>query len=452
MRDERERTVITMPPPTANGGLHIGHLSGPYLAADIAARAARAAGDPVLLHTGIDIHQNYVPVRAQQESRDVEEMLQGHRDEIVAALDRAGVSYDAFTDTREPAHAKRIDALLGALVDAGRLPVRDVILHECRRCARTLHHVYVTGRCAACGGEAGGGACEGCGGFTCAATLIDPVCARCGEAASRFAAAVPVLPLEDHRETLARLLRRAELPAAVRQLVDRHFAGELPEVPVAYPTDWGIEGTGPLVGLRVDAFVEMAFTDLTGIARAIDPQADRPEEYAAAWHRVGRLWHFLGLDNAFYYALLWPALFAAAGVESPLAGLAVNEFYTLAGKKVSTSRDHVVWASDLLATEDPAIVRLYLAWDSPDRYPSDFTWRAFSAFRDHAAELLARQRGPGALPVALHDAERERGTRALTLPGFDPPLAVRSLLSLLAAGADPEPLRSCLTGAPPVAE
>lgn len=450
MPDRAGLTAITTPPPTVNGGLHVGHLSGPYLAADMAARAARTAGERVVLTTGLDVHQNYVLVRAEREGRDVNRMLHHFRDEIVDALARARVSYDRFTDTRQPAHRAVVDRLLGELVTSGRLPVREVTLHACRDCGRTLHHAYVSGRCARCGTPAGGGTCEGCGGYTSAATLVDPGCAGCGGSPTARRVAVPVLAMEQHREAITAMARRVEVPAQVRQLIEAQLHAGLPEVPVAYPTDWGIEGTGPLAGLRIDSYTEMAITDFYGIAQVVAPDAVSLSDHLAAWQQVDQLWHFLGIDNAYFYALYWPAIFAAAGLEPlPLTGLAVNQFYTLAGSKVSTSRNHVVWARDLLAAEDPAVVRLYLAWDRPDRYASDFTWDSFHAFRDRVAPLL-RDRAPvpayRPLPAATAAAERQRGLAALRLPGFDPALAARSLLALLAGGHPGEPLLSCLTG------
>ena len=114
----------------------------------------------------------------------------------------------------------------------------------------------------------------------------------------------------------------------------------------------------------------------------------------AGWSEVDRLWHFLGIDNAFYYGVLCPAVFAAAGMPpGVLAGLVVNEFYTLDGLKFSTSRRHAVWAEDFLGTEDPALVRLYLGWDRPAGFESDFTEAGYAAFRDWAGPAAGRN-GP----------------------------------------------------------
>jgi methionyl-tRNA synthetase len=456
MPDRAGTTVITIPPPTANGPLHVGHLSGPFLASDIAARAARARGERVLAVAGVDVAQNYIPKMARDRGLDVDALIARNRAEILEAFDRGRIHYDAFVDPQEDEYRRALAAMLADMVFDGRVPMATVTLHACADCGCTLHHSYVSGTCATCGAAAAGGSCEGCGGYTSADTLIDPVCACCGGPARPFAASVPVLPLEDFRPALEEVWRTAELPRPVRDLVARYGASEMPVIPLAYPTDWGIEGSGELAGLRLDAYVEVGLSWLYGIARAHDASASTLEECVRAWDEVHELWQFHGIDNTFFFIVFWPALFAAAGLERvPLGGLVVNEFYTLDGEKFSTSRDHAVWAHEFLADEDPATVRLYLAWDRPDRRQTDFTRESYEAFRAAVQPLLAGDGGPGGghtveslLPAALLPAERERGERALELVGFDAALAARSLLTLLGAGErEPGPLLTALTGA-----
>ena len=144
------------------------------------------------------------------------------------------------------------------------------------------------------------------------------------------------------------------------------------------------------------------------------------------------------------------AVWAAAGVNPlPISGLVVNEFYTLDGSKFSTSRNHAVWANELLGKEDPSIVRLFLAWDRPDRYQSDFTWNSFRAFADQVGPLLAgTHEVTQTLDHALAERELARAEAALRPAGFDPALAVRGLLALLAGGVrETGHLQAALTGA-----
>jgi len=447
---DRGVTVITTPPPTPNGPLHLGHLSGPYLAADFAGRAARARGERVVVTAGVDVSQNFIPRMADDMGLDVEQMMARYRAEILQAYHRGHIDYDIFVDPQTPSYRRAVAGMLSDMVTRGMLPMRELTLHACADCRRTLHHAYLAGTCAVCGNAANGGSCEGCGGFTSAETLVEPCCDRCGGAADPFAATVPVLCIEDFREQLTAMWLRAELPSRVRDLLAHYLTAGLPDVPLAYPTDWGIEGTGPLEGMRIDVYAELGLSWLYGVGRALDPAASTLDTCVAAWQReIGELWQFLGIDNTFYFLIFNPAILAAAGVEPlPLRGLVVNEFYALDGAKFSTSRNHAIWAHEFLAQEDPAIVRLFLAWDRPDRRATDFTLAAFEAFREHVRPLLyGRPNATPPLPAALAAAERARGEQALELLTFDPALAARGLLSLLACGGEVGAILPALTAA-----
>ncbi|HEX4703565.1 MAG TPA: class I tRNA ligase family protein [Pseudonocardiaceae bacterium] len=446
-------TVIVIPAPTVNGPLHIGHLSGPFLAADIAARAARSRGEPVLALAGIDVHPNYVLTKAENLGVDVWEMVGRFRTQILTAFELGRIGYDTFVDPRRPEFERAVTGIIGELIANGTLPMREVTLHRCADCLRTMHHSYVVGTCANCGSGANGLSCEGCGFFTSAATLVDASCARCGGPLESMTATVPLLCLENYRERLRDEWVGADLPSRVRTVVEHYLHEPLPDYPVAYPTNWGIEGDGAMAGLRIDFAAELGLSYFYGPARAVDPQADDLAGWVSAWQGIAGLWHFNGIDNAFYFGVLYPALLAAAGVPRPTTlGATVNELYLLQGRKFSTSRNHALWADDFLAKEDPELVRLYLSWDRPDRYESDFTDEAYRAFCDHVKPLLdgtVPTAGP-ALPAALADAELTRAEQALRLPGFDSALAVRNTLAALSAGTGRDsPAVAALTGRPP---
>jgi methionyl-tRNA synthetase len=437
-------TVVVTPPPTPNGPLHVGHLSGPYVGGDVAIRAARARGDRVLAVSGLDTQQNYVPAKAEQEGRPVDEVLADYGGRIRSAFDLARIEYDVLVDPANDGDYR--DAVAGLLAEllAAKAVVRDdVPLATCADCGRTLHHAWVAGRCRGCGEGAAGGACERCGRYAAAVDLVDPRCTVCGGAPRVTTAKLPVLRLEDQREQLLEVWTRAVLPPRVRALIGSMLDEGLPEVPLAYPTDWGIptrDGGGGADTERIDVWVEMALGYLYGIPRALGSGARDVAGCVDAWAGVRRLWHFLGIDNAFYYAVLTPAVLGAAGVRTGvLGGLVVNEFYQLDGLKFSTSREHAVWAEDLLADEDPALVRLYLCWDRPDRYESDFTEAGWRAFKEHASALLS---GVRVLPPDLARLELGRAEQALRLETFDAAAAARCLLN--AVGTEPERSRALL--------
>lgn len=443
-------TVIVIPMPTVNGPLHIGHLSGPYLGADIATRAAKARGERVLTLAGLDVHPNYVLTKAETLGVPVEEMIARYRGQILAAFRGARIGYDTFLDPQQPAFQRAIAGMLRELVENGTVPMRETTLHQCADCGRTLHHSYVVGTCAVCGTGANGTSCEGCGSLTSAQNLVDPSCARCGGSPRPMVVTVPVLPLEDYRERLVGEWLQAEWPPQVRSIIQHYQRAPLPDYPLAYPTNWGVECDGPLAGLRVDFPTELGLAYLYGPATVLRPEADSLAERVAAFDEVEGVWHFEGMDNSFYFTVLYPAILAAAGVATSTAlGATVNELYLLDGQKFSTSRNHAVWADEFLEKEDPELVRLYLSWDRPDRFESDFTHASYQAFCDYARPLLEGVTSAGGLPAGLATAELQRAEQALHLTGFDSALAVRCLVSALTAGAGADSLAlAALAGRP----
>ncbi|KXK63805.1 hypothetical protein AWW66_01085 [Micromonospora rosaria] len=420
-------TVLLSPPPTPNGPLHVGHLAGPYVAADVAARAARARGERVLTVCGTDDHQNYVVTRADRDGRGPDAVVADHGARIREVFARARVEHDVHTSpSTDPAYRRAVGDLF-ALVDRAVLTAGPPAL-ACRDCHRTLHHAYVAGRCPGCRAAMGGGTCEECGEFATARDLVAAACARCGGPPVETDRPTRVLRLEEHRAGLTEVWSRAALPDRVRGLLAALLRRGLPDVPASYPTDWGLPGgTG-----RIDVWFEMGLAYLSVVARSVDPDARTLDDHVRAWRRLGGLWAFLGVDNAFYYAALFPALLLATGVpaERCLSGLVVNEFYRLDGEKFSTSRDHAVWAHDLLRTADPETVRLYLSLDRPAPHPTNFTTAAFQRFA----------RRPWSAGPPLTPGEVDRAGQALRLAHFDPATAVRCLLPAAGAG-DPAAVR-----------
>ncbi len=436
--------LLITPPPTPNGPLHVGHLSGPYIAGDIAARAARAAGRDVITLCGLDSHQNYVLARADSDGVPPAEAIARYGGFIRRAMASARISYDLFLEPYgDTDYQSGVARMLTELVQRKAVSVEDVVLSACAGCGRVLHHARVGGTCPVCGQGAGGGTCEGCGSFLTAATLVDAESTCCRAAPEPITVAVPVLRMEQFRTTLAEVWARAQVPGRVRALFNGYLDEGLPDVPLAYRTDWGIPWSWDGREYRIDVWAEMALGYLFAVPRHVS--GDSPSDLGAClegWTAIGEVWHFFGIDNAFYYGAMIPALLAAAGLPTGrLAGLVVNEFYRLDGLKFSTSRNHAIWAHEFLAGEDPAEVRAYLAWNRPDRASTDFTLDGYRAFLGMLR--AARSATVTGLPSDLVAAELERATTALALDAFDPPLAIRCLMNALASA--PERAGAALT-------
>ncbi|GAA2004787.1 class I tRNA ligase family protein [Catenulispora subtropica] len=445
--------LLISPQPTPNGPMHVGHISGPSLAADLAARAARAAGEDVIYFCGLDPHQNYCLARSEQLGLPPSDMLKIFGDRIHRAMELAGFHHDLFSDpTTDADYRAAVPALLTGLLATGAVVEKETPVALCSACRRTLHHVRVTGTCGICGQGAAGGSCEGCGGFTSALTLVDPVSSCCDAAAEFTTAVLPVLRLEDFREPLREAWLGERLQPRVRTLLQHYLEAGLPDIPMAYETDWGLPWRGSSgAELRIDVWCELSLGYLYTTARHLEPGVEAtPAACAAAWTAVSEVWHFIGMDGSFGNAVLVPSVMAAAGVSpSKHAGIISNEFYRLDGLKFSTSRDHAIWADEFLATEDPAVVRAFLAWDRPDHYGTDFTMAAFEAFKKYFTGVLDGSVAGGHEPGSpLARLEAERGLRALRLETFDPSLAVRCALAAYPSGDESaRTLMSCITGA-----
>lgn len=420
--------VIVIAPPTTNGPLHIGHMSGPFIAADVASRASRAAGTRTWTIGGIDVHPNWVLTRAENDGIDVNKLMDDFVGRIDEALALARVECNSYLDARRPELKQRVAELAAHLADTV-AHWREETLYRCADCARTLHNSYLIGTCSRCGNGSNGGTCEGCGGYASAGDLIDARCNRCGGAPEPFLARIPVLVMQDLQRELELFWMRSEYPRRIRDLIAGYLVDGLPEIPLGFPTNWGVPGVGSMQGLTLDVNIELGLSTYLLAAQGVDPDAVGLAELQAAWRQINQLWWFHGIDNGFYFALLWPALLAALGVEpGQVGGTVVNEFYTLDGLKFSTSRNHAIWADVELASEDPALVRLYLSWDRPDRYSSDYTRDRYLAFRDEIGSILTGKTPVEPLPVALAQAELQRGLDAVRLRGYDAPLAVRCLI------------------------
>jgi methionyl-tRNA synthetase len=273
-------TVFVMPPARIDGLPRTGPLAGPYLAADIAARSARRRGERVVATAGVDIRES-VRACAEQEGIDAEKLAAAGRDEFIDALDAASIRYDVFLDPLSPEYRRGVTTLAANLTEAGRIPLRKRTMLVCAGCA---------------------------------ARTTTEGCTRCGDDPRPVQVAVPILSIEDYRQELTEIWLRASLPTLARQALSNHLERRLPDVPIAYPTDWGLDGTGPHEGLRLDPAAEIGLATAYGVAQALHPGSVGFEDTAEAWSEAGSLWHFNTFDTCYNFTILWPALYLATGM------------------------------------------------------------------------------------------------------------------------------------------
>jgi methionyl-tRNA synthetase len=378
-------TFITATPPTPNGEMHVGHLAGPYIAADVYRRYVLASGGRAVMTTGQDDHQSYVQVRGLRDGRTAEQVADGYADLIEHAWRTVGAQFDVSVRPRRDAdHIPFVQDFFRTLHQQGDLVERTLPLPYCVDCQQWLYEAYVTGGCPHCKAPSGGNACEVCGRPNNCGDLIEPRCVTCGRNADLRDCTRLFFPLARHERKLAAYWDRVAAPPHLRVLWEQMLRDGLPDIAVSHPADWGIPV--PVDGYedqRIYVWFEMAPGYLIEARRAAE-QYGLGDETALMGPQAGSFVQFFGFDNGYFHAVLFPALFMAYDQDVRLPDhFVVNEFYQLEGKKFSTSRRHAIWATELLATTDPDLLRFHVLADRPNGRQTSFSLGALDATRDH---------------------------------------------------------------------
>lgn len=369
-------------PPTPNGDLHLGHLSGPYLGADVYVRYLRANGVTAYHLTGSDDYQSYVVNRARAEERTPAEVAAHYANEIRTTLEMMDIPLDQYTVTsQDETYARGLQGFFSRLVAAGVRPTRRAALFDGESGAY-LYEADVSGACPTCGEPSGGNICEQCGEPNTCVEFADP--------RSKLSSSVPMigeierysLCLSEFRAVLEEHHRHSAISPRLRELARKVLSREDFVVPITHPANWGVPPIEATEGDQVIwVWPEMAYGFLHGIEQlgkrlGHSWRADHPED---DWKIV----HFFGYDNSFYHSILYPVLYHLAfpGWEYNI-DYNENEFYLLDGLKFSTSRRHAVWGKEVLRSDTVDAVRYYLAWTRGEQRQTNFTMTEFR----HAVE------------------------------------------------------------------
>nr|WP_234312950.1 class I tRNA ligase family protein [Streptomyces griseus] len=294
---------ITATPPATHGELHIGHLAGPYVAADVLTRYLRAEGEPVRFTTGTADHASSVEVRALRLGRKPEEVAEGYRAAIAADWLRSGVEFDHIVrPRRDKGYGRWVRELFAKLYAQGVIAPRTRLLPYCEPCGRWLHGAHATGSCPHCGAASDGGMCHECARPNDGGDLIGARCAVCDAPAVARRCRRLYIPLEPFRGVLADYWAAADLPPRLAALCESLVEDGLPDIAVGQPADWGLEV--PVEGFpehRIDGCFEAAAMHLFGY----DTEGPLPP----------RAIHFCGFGHSFCHAVLLPVLLLAQDVK-----------------------------------------------------------------------------------------------------------------------------------------
>lgn len=423
-----ERVVVISPAPTANGDLHLGHLAGPFLAADVYTRYARAMGREVLFGTGVQDTPSYVVTTARRLGVAPRSLVARSADDVTRSLAALGIRADGFTGTEER-FTKFAMEFVSQLESAGRLLARTMTFPYSPRTGEYLVDGFVRGGCPVCLADGCAGLCESCGHPIAAGDLIDPRSTlHPGDPVELRPARVLVLPMEEYRERLRGYFagRPGRMRPHMAQAVQEMLSRPLPDFPVTYPISWGIpapfaEHADQVINPNAEPMAwSMYCTALCAEHRGGVLAAEDELWLAEAGSKVV---YFLGFDNTYPFALAGIAMLMAHGGRYGLPDQFItNEFYELDHEKFSTSRGHVAGGRELAAEVPRDLIRFYLAATSPEFQRTGFSRAGLATVTrtrlvdpwNSVAAKVGPWVGRGPLPVS----ERSRASAGRILERF----------------------------------
>jgi methionyl-tRNA synthetase len=377
-----EKVLVTSALPYANGPLHLGHIAGAYLPADIYVRYQRMMGRDVVFVCGTDEHGVAITIAADKEKKSPQEIVDFYWAQMNEAFSRAGISFDVFSRTTTPEHYPLSQEFFLTMHKKGLLVEKTVKQLYCPKDQRFLADRYVEGTCPHCGTPgARGDQCEACGKWIDQTELIDPKCMICGTR--------PVI-----RETRHFFIPLRRFEKRVKEWLDTKTTWRdnvlnfcyglikegLPERAITRDITWGVPV--PLPGYE-GKVLYVWFDAPIGYISATKVWAQRlgqPEKWKDYWMNPStKLVHFIGKDNIVFHAIVWPAMLMAQDGYILPADVPANEFLNLEGRKFSTSRNFAVWLHEYLEKFPPDPLRYTLAINMPEGKDADFSWKEFQA-------------------------------------------------------------------------
>lgn len=385
---EFKRTLITTALPYANGPVHIGHLAGVYVPADIYARYLRLQGRDVLLIGGSDEHGVPITIKARNEGVTPQDIVDRYHKIIKDSFAELGISFDVYGRTTSETHRRTASDFFRRLYDKGEFIERTEEQLYDPEAGQFLADRYVEGTCPHCGNEhAYGDQCEACGTSLNATDLINPKSRLSGATPVKRATSHWYLPLDKWEPRLRQWIleeHKEWRPNVYGQCKSWLDNGLQPRA-VTRDLSWGIPV--PVEGAEGKVLYVWFDAPIGYISNTIDI---RPDDWETWWKsKDTRMIHFIGKDNIVFHCLIFPAMLMADGSYNLPDNVPANEFLNLEDNKISTSRNWAVWLHEYLrdfpGKQDT--LRYVLTATAPETRDNNFTWRDFQERNN--SELVA---------------------------------------------------------------
>lgn len=373
------KIVVNVAWPYANGTIHLGHVAGSLLPADLFSRYNRLIGNEVLMVGGSDMHGTPITISAEKSDMTPEQYAEKYHQINKKAIEDLGIEYSLFNRTHCPTHFEITQKLFTALKDKGYIYTKGMEQYYCPKCSRFLPDRYVEGVCPKCGAEkTRSDQCDSCGTTFETGDLRDPYCTLCGSAPEVRTSEHFFLKLSAFRDQLTKFLEdkdywRANVKAFTKNWLD----GGLNDRAITRDMSWGVPI--PVEGWD-DKVIYVWFDAVIGyLSSSVEysRMIGKPDLWEAFWKDPeARHYYFIGKDNIPFHSIIWPAiLMGAGGLDLPY-DIPANEYLMINGGKLSKSRSNggAIDIPSVLQRYDPDAIRFYLSINMPDTHDTEFTW------------------------------------------------------------------------------
>ena len=388
MEKKFKRTLVTTALPYANGPVHIGHLAGVYVPADIYTRYLRLKGEDVIMIGGSDEHGVPITLKAKAEGVSPQVIVDRYHNIIKKSFEEFGISFDIYSRTSSKTHHKTASDFFRKLYEKGEFIEKTSEQYYDEEAQQFLADRYIIGTCPHCHNErAYGDQCEACGTSLNATDLINPKSAISGSTPVMRETKHWYLPLDKHEAFLKKwiLEDHKEWKSNVYGQCKSWLDMGLQPRAVSRDLDWGVPV--PVVGAEGKVLYVWFDAPIGYISNTKELLPDKWELY---WKdKNTKLVHFIGKDNIVFHCIVFPAMLKAEGSYILPDNVPANEFLNLEGDKISTSRNWAVWLHEYLqdfpGKQD--VLRYVLTANAPETKDNDFTWKDFQARNNN--ELVA---------------------------------------------------------------
>ena len=388
MSKKFNRTLVTCARPYANGPVHIGHLAGVYVPADIYVRYLRMKGEDVLYVCGSDEHGVPITIKAQKEGCTPQDIVDRYHKIIKNSFTGLGINFDIYSRTSSKTHHKNAADYFRKLYNEGKFIEKVSEQYYDEETKTFLADRYITGTCPRCGAEgAYGDQCEKCGATLSPDELINPKSALSGGELVKKETKHWYLPLDQYEKWLSEWILeghkewRSNVYGQCKSWID----GGLQPRAVSRDLNWGV----PVPVEGSDGKVLYVWFDAP-IGYISNTQELLPQSWEKWWKSEDtKLVHFIGKDNIVFHCIVFPSMLKADGSYILPDNVPANEFLNLEGDKISTSRGWAVWLHEYLeqfpGQED--VLRYVLTANAPENKDNDFSWKDFQSRNN--SELVA---------------------------------------------------------------